>query len=104
MAMTPPRSLYVKHECELQGIDLEDESLDGLDNLFGMHMAFDPAASGALECAIHNFGWTIVQREHPDEYARMDSNNLAQDDCVNLADNYATQLKIHLAHRWLAKE
>lgn len=103
MAMTP-RSLYVKHECELQGIDLEDESLDGLDGLFGMHMAFDPESSLRLSYVLDNFGWAIVQREHPDEYARMNENDAAEDDCVNLADNYATQLKIHLAHRWLAKE
>ncbi len=98
------RKLYVLHECNKQGIDLDDTGIDGICNLFSMHMAFDPEYSQRLQNAVEAFGWNIVQREMPDEYARLNDDEAANDLCVNTADDYATQLKVHLAHLWLACE
>lgn len=94
-----PRSLHIAHELALQGEDWE-----GLCELFGMHMAFDEEDGRVLEGRVEGFGWNIVQREHPEEYAKLgthDEDERLLEAVVTMADDYKGQLLRRLAAHWI---
>ena len=99
--------LNISHELDLQGIDLQDKSLDGPINLMGMHMAFDPEYSIKLLNLVEGFGWKIAERELPTLHAKIGTNEETErglELVVDAADHYKQQLLNRLTFMWLAQD
>lgn len=97
-------ALSVEAECKRQGINLNDDSIDGPLWCFSMHMAFDPEYSIKLQVLVEDYGWKIVSRELPTLYNAMDTDEQALDHCVNTACHYKQELMTKLTHMWLARD
>lgn len=99
--------LNIERELELQNIDLHDKSIDGLEWIMGMHMAFDPEASEKLDAMTTDFGWKIVERELPSLHAKVGTDEETEqvlELCVDAATHYGHQLLNKLTLMWLARD
>lgn len=99
--------INVERELQLQGTDLNDDSIEGLRWMFGMHMAFDPEASEKLNCAVTDFGWAIAARELPSLHAKVGTDQETEqilELVVDAAGHYGQQLMNKLTAMWLAQD